>query len=94
MLRNKYTNQFKAKIVLEIIRGDREFNEVFPIVFSADSTAEQKKAQKKGENLKRSYDRLLKDFGQVTLERNFLQDCFRKAGEPIPKLPGDDSDEF
>lgn len=115
MPRNKYTNQFKSKIVLAIIRGDKEFNEIcaeynlspgmvrkwrqqalenFPMLFSMNSNSEQKKAQRKGENLKQNYDRLLKAFGQVTLERNFLQDCFRQAGEPIPKLPGDDSDEL
>ena len=33
---------------------------------------------------------MLKAIGQLTLERDFLQDCFRAAGRPIPKLPSED----
>jgi putative transposase len=29
---------------------------------------------------------MLKTIGQLTLERNFLQDCFRQVGMPIPEL--------
>lgn len=33
---------------------------------------------------------MLRTIGQLTLERDFLQDCFRAAGRPIPKLSSDD----
>ena len=29
--------------------------------------------------------------GQLTLERDFLQDCFHRAGEAIPQIPEYDS---
>ena len=31
-------------------------------------------------------ERLLRTVGQLMLERDFLQDCFRLAGKPIPSL--------
>jgi hypothetical protein len=30
---------------------------------------------------------MLKTIGQLTLERDFLQDCFRQVGEVLPNLP-------
>jgi len=32
---------------------------------------------------------MLKTIGQLTLERDFLQDCFRLSGEPIPEFDPD-----
>ena len=31
-------------------------------------------------------DKMLKTIGQLTVERNFLQDCFRAVGKPVPEL--------
>lgn len=55
--------------------------------------AEHKAALIKENDLKRNNDRMLKTIGQLTLERDFLQDCFRIVGEPIPKMPKYDSKE-
>ena len=112
MSRNKYSAAFKSKVVLEILRGEKEFNTICaeynlhpgmvrkwrqefienaPRVFEADP--ESKKAQRKEKALKESNDRMAKKIGQLTMERDFLQDCFRKAGYPVPRAPGFDSDE-
>ena len=29
---------------------------------------------------------MLKSIGQLTIERDFLQDCFRRSGRPVPEL--------
>lgn len=34
-----------------------------------------------------STSQMLRTIGQLTLERDFLQDCFRQAGEAIPRIP-------
>ena len=57
--------------------------------FSADS--ENKAAQRKEEDLKKKNDQMLKTIGQLTLERDFLQGCFRQAGAPLPDIPEYDS---
>ena len=31
-------------------------------------------------------DKMLKNIGQLTVERNFQQDCFHAVGEPVPEL--------
>jgi len=106
MPRQKYTAEFKTKIILSIIQGDKEFNVICsennlnPAMvrkwrqdflqnahraFGADS--ELKAAQRKEDDLKKKNDQMLKTIGQLTLERDFLQDCFRRAGEVIPRIP-------
>ena len=49
-----------------------------------------KEAHRKEADLKKTQAQMLKTIGQLTLERDFLQDCFRAAGRPIPKLPSED----
>ena len=44
----------------------------------------EKDFQRKEDDLKKKQDKMLKTIGQLTLERDFLQDCFRKSGIPIP----------
>ena len=109
MSRKQYTPQFKAKLVLEVLQGEKELgsiayeNDVNPnmlrnwkreflenasIVFEDPKKAE-KKAQREEEALKKETSRMLKTIGQLTLERNFLQDCFREVGLPIPE-PGEE----
>ena len=39
-----------------------------------------KKIVNREENLKRESEQMLKTIGQLTLERNFLQECFRRSG--------------
>lgn len=43
------------------------------------SDAERKSAQRKEADLKKTNDQMLKPIGQLTLERDFLQDCFRQV---------------
>ena len=43
--------------------------------------------QRKEDDLKKKNDQMLRTIGQLTLERDFLQDCFRQAGEAIPRIP-------
>lgn len=47
----------------------------------AEKAARRKELKQEKEN-----ERLLRTVGQLTLERDFLQDCFRLAGKPIPSL--------
>lgn len=112
MPKKKYTPEFKTKIIIAILQGDKELNAICAennlnpnmvrkwkqeflanahLAFGAE--AEHKAALRKETDLKRNNDRMLKTIGQLTLERDFLQDCFRIAGEPIPKLPEYDSKE-
>lgn len=51
-----------------------------------DSDSEQKAAQRKEVHLKRKNDQMLKNIGQLTLERDFLQGCFRPIREAVPSL--------
>lgn len=106
MPRKKYTSEFKTKIVLSILQGDKEFNVICSenglnpnmvrkwkqeflqnahLAFGADS--ERKAVQRKEDDLKKKNDQMLRTIGQLTLERDFLQDCFRQAEEAIPRIP-------
>lgn len=38
------------------------------------------------ESLKKETDQMLKTIGQLTLERDFLQDCFRECGLLVPEF--------
>lgn len=110
MPRLKYTPEYKSKIVLAILQGDKEFNEICSenslnpnmvrkwkqdflqnasLVFEAKHMS--KSTKRKEDGLRKKNDQMLKTIGQLTLERDFLQNCFRIAGEPIPKMPGYDS---
>ncbi|MEA4922995.1 MAG: transposase [Eubacteriaceae bacterium] len=105
MARTTYSPEFKAKIVLEIISGERELNEIASDndlnpnmirmwkrefldnagrVFNERQS--EKEIRRKEADLERDRERMLKTIGQITLERDFLQDCFRNSGYPIPKL--------
>lgn len=109
MPRTQYTAEFKLKIILAILQGDREFNEIcseyslhpnmvrkwkqeflknahFPFSTEPDC----KEAKRKEDTLKKKNDQMLKTIGQLTVERDFFQDCFHQAGAPLPKLPGYD----
>lgn len=106
MPRKKYTSEFKTKIVLSILQGDKEFNVICSenglnpnmvrkwkqeflqnahLAFGEDS--ERKAVQRKEDDLKKKNDQMLRTIGQLTLECDFLQDCFRQAGEAIPRIP-------
>ena len=103
MSRNKYSPEFKARICIEILQGDRELNEIAyehnlspnllrnwknefvrnsHRVFS-ESRAEKEIRRKEAE-LEQDREQMLKTIGQLTMERDFLQNCFRRNGRPVP----------
>lgn len=50
-----------------------------------ESKAAKRAEKKKEEALEKEQTKMLKKIGQLTLERDFLQDCFRKCDLPIPE---------
>ena len=101
-----YTSEFKAKVVIEVLQGDKslseiaseynlnpnmvrnwksEFLENASTVFENPRKAE-KAARRKEETLKKEKETMLKTIGQLTIERDFLQDCFRQSGRPVPEF--------
>lgn len=63
----------------------REFLEKASKVFE-DSRKAEKEAKKKEDSQRKEVARMLKMIGQLTLERDFLQDCFRETGQAIPEF--------
>ena len=45
-----------------------------------------KKAKRKEDALEKRNAQMLKTIGQLTLERDYLQECFRQSGKPVPRL--------
>ena len=111
MKHRQYTAQYKTRIVLEVLQGEkelgeiaaenglnpnmvrnwkREFLEKASKVFEGSHKGE-KEAKKQEEAQRKEMARMLKKIGQLTMERDFLQDCFRQTGQAIPKF---DSEKF
>ena len=109
MTRRTYTPEYKAKLVIEVLQGEKELNTIaaengispnmlrnWKAEFlenagrAFDGSRQAKEARRKESDLKKTQAQMLKTIGQLTLERDFLQDCFRAAGRPIPKLPSED----
>lgn len=65
----------------------REFVENASRAF--DETRQAREARRKEEALEKEKAQMLKTIGQLTLERDFLQDCFRRAGKTVPRLHQD-----
>lgn len=105
MARTQYSPQYKAKLVLEVLREEkelgtiahenginpnmlrtwkREFLDNASKVFEGAKKVE-KEAKRKEERMKKESDQMLKTIGQLTLERDFLQGCFRQCGLPVPE---------
>lgn len=110
MGRTKYTAEFKAKIVLQVLQGEQELGEISAennlnpnmvrnwkkefLANAANVFEDPKKAEKEArreeECLKKQNDRMLKTIGQLTLERDFFQGCFRRTGQAIPEFGKDE----
>lgn len=104
MPRNTYTAQFKAKLVIEVLEGEKTLdaiaaeNQINPNMLrnwkkefleNASRTFEdstQRAARKREKAYEKEKQKMLRTIGQLTLERDFLQDCFRKTGQQVPKL--------
>ena len=69
----------------------KEFIEKAAGVFDKDDKQERELKRKEA-ILEKKNTKMLKTIGQLTIERDFLQDCFRECGYPIPTLdsPGKD----
>lgn len=109
MAHRQYTAQYKTKIVLEVLQGEKELGEIaaennlnpnmvrnwkreFLDNASAafeDPRKAEKEAKKKEDTQRKEVARMLKTIGQLTLERDFLQDCFRRTGRAIPEFDPD-----
>ncbi len=63
----------------------KEFLEKAPSIFEGPNKAE-KEARRKEAALERKNNQMLRTIGQLTVERDFLQDCFRTVGLPIPEI--------
>lgn len=106
MSHRQYSAQYKAKIVLEILQGEKELGEIAAenqlnpnmvrnwkrefldkasTVFE-DSEKETRQAKKREEAQRKETVRMLKTIGQLALERDFLQDCFRRTGQAVPEF--------
>ncbi len=63
----------------------KEFLEKASTVFEGSTKAE-KESRRKEAALKKRNDQMLKTIGQLTIERDYLQWCFREVGLPVPEL--------
>ena len=63
----------------------REFVENASKVFE-DQHRVEREVKKKEEAQRKEVARMLKTIGQLTLERDFIQDCFRQTGQVIPEF--------
>ena len=63
----------------------KEFLNKAPSVFENPAKS-QKEAKRKEAILEKKNTQMLKTIGQLTIERDFLQECFRTCGMPIPEL--------
>ena len=109
MAHGHYPAQFKTDVVLEVLQGEKELDEIAAnynlnpnmvrnwkreflekasTVFEAPRK-ETREAKKKADAQQKETARMLKTIGQLTLERDFLQDCFRRTGRAIPKFDPD-----
>ena len=99
MPRSTYTAAFKTKIVLEVLREEKELGEIAAehnlnpnmvrnwkreFLENAETVFEnpkklEREAKRKEAALEKKNTQMLKTIGQLTLERDFLQDCFRRA---------------
>ena len=101
-----YSPEFKAKIVLQVLQGEKEIGELAQeysinpnlirkwkteflekasMVFE-DGRKEATKAKRKEERLEKEKQQMLRTIGQLTLERDFIQDAFRRCGLPVPQF--------
>ena len=101
MARTQYVPQFKTKLVLEVLGGEKELgtiayeNNISPNMLRswkqefldhASEVFENPRKAEKQARRKKETNQMLKTIGQLTLERDFLQDCFRQCGLPVPGL--------
>ena len=103
MSRSKYSSDFKAKVVIEVLEGESGIDTIaakyninpnmlrnWKTMFlknahnAFDDSRAAKEAHRKEVALEKEKNQMLKTIGQLTLERDFRQECFRESGIPIP----------
>ena len=82
MTRKTYTAEYKTKLVLEAIREESRLEE---IAAANEINPNMLRNWKQEAALEKEKTKMLKKIGQLTLERDFLQDCFRACDLPIPE---------
>ena len=65
----------------------KEFVKNAARVFSESKT--EREARRKEDALKKEHEKMYKTIGQLTLERDYLQDCFRESGRAVPEFHKD-----
>lgn len=105
-----YSPEFKAKIVLQVLSGEKELGEIakenninpnlirkWKAIFTEKASMifeepdkEATEAKRKEANLEKKQKQMLSTIGQLTLERDFLQDAFRRSGRPVPRFDPED----
>ncbi len=63
----------------------KEFLDKAPSLFE-DSGKAEKEARRKEAALEKKNNQMLRTIGQLTIERDYFQDCFRTCGLPIPEI--------
>ena len=53
---------------------------------TAEGSKAEREAKRKEAVAKKERDKMLKTIEHLTIERNFLQDCFRAVGQPVPEF--------
>ena len=93
-----YSPEFKAKVVLQVLQGEKEIGElaqeysINPNLIRKWKTEFLEKASmvfedsRKEEQLEKKNEQMLRTIGQLTLERDFIQDAFRRCGLPVPQF--------
>ena len=74
MTRKTYTAEYKTKLVLKAIREESRLEE---IAAANEINPNMLRNWKQEAALEKEKTKMLKKIGQLTLERDFLQDCFR-----------------
>ena len=69
----------------------KEFLDNASSVFE-DSRKLEKAFRQKEVALEKKSEKMLKKIGQLSIERDFLQDCFRECGLPIPTLDAEEKE--
>ena len=77
-----YSPEFKVKVVLQVLQGETEIGELAQ-EYSINPNLIRKW---KTEFLEKEKQQMLRTIGQLTLERDFIQDAFRRCGLPVPQF--------
>ena len=82
-----YSPEFKAKVVLQVLQGEKEIGELAQEYSINPNLIRKWKTEfLETEFLETEKQQMLRTIGQLTLERDFIQDAFRRCGLPVPQF--------